>query len=252
MGSVNCDDKLCIWSYQVMESCVIYKATNNSNCQIPCKLEGCDFDITNGDDCQLWKCTFYPTTTAAPADLTLPQIAPKKKVLLNIVLIIFSLIALSIVMCVFVKKLRISVRAFLHTFVEDITLRVTSRFSRRARGFQVFHNQEQEQDQETPEGSAAGSSSPSITTESVQNPTAKPENDVVLSSTANISFESESDITVLVETPTQQTNPSEHISKRSRLSISKKFKKRAKAIFKKKKPSSFTCEMKPMTQTKTA
>lgn len=152
MGSVNCDDKVCHWSYKVMESCAIYKPTNNSNCQIPCKLEGCDFDITNGEDCQLWQCTFYQlfhstqssATTAVPADYTSPQPPSYKNVLFIIFGVIVGFIALSIVILAVVKKLRISACSFVHTCAATVAAAVCSQSSKRG-GFQAFRDEEEEE-----------------------------------------------------------------------------------------------------------
>jgi hypothetical protein len=62
--AIDCGDKECVLEYRVMPDCYLFLETNNTNCQIPCKLEGCETELHHFISCPVWLCE--PTTTSTP------------------------------------------------------------------------------------------------------------------------------------------------------------------------------------------
>lgn len=61
--SIHCHDKECSLSHQILANCVIFLHTNNSNCNIPCELDGCRKEMHHYMNCPIWNCIPYTTTT---------------------------------------------------------------------------------------------------------------------------------------------------------------------------------------------
>lgn len=109
MGSIDCVDKVCYWTYELVESCVVFqKGTNDSKCQIPCNLESCSFDIVNGIECQLWTCEFYPTPSPIITTTTqTPEPPPNENFITQILLFLLAFFSISIFIFALLKKCRI-------------------------------------------------------------------------------------------------------------------------------------------------
>ena len=92
MGSIDCVDKVCYLTYKIVESCVVYLATNNSECHIPCKLNGCQSKILNGVRCAIWTCEFYPTPIPIIPITTLPPPIPPPMPAHSVAVILLAII----------------------------------------------------------------------------------------------------------------------------------------------------------------
>jgi hypothetical protein len=113
MGSIDCGDKVCYLTYEILESCVVYLPTNSSECQIPCKLHGCKTRILNGVRCALWQCDLYPTPSPInPITTEPPQPLPTESIFGKVILAILGLFVLGIMLIVFLKKYHLGVRFF--------------------------------------------------------------------------------------------------------------------------------------------
>lgn len=106
MGSIDCGDKVCYLIHKIVESCVVYLATNSSQCQIPCILDGCEFRIYNGVRCAIWTCESYPTTTSSP---TPPP--ETSKIVAEIVLGILGSLAFGLLLVFLLRKYSLVPRA---------------------------------------------------------------------------------------------------------------------------------------------
>lgn len=60
---MDCGDKICDVRYQLVPTCIYYVFSNNSNCDIPCNLEGCLKEIRLNFVCPIWQCEEKVTTT---------------------------------------------------------------------------------------------------------------------------------------------------------------------------------------------
>lgn len=68
--SIDCGDKQCSLSHRILQNCVIYLHTNNTECAIPCKLDGCKTEMHHYINCPIWECTSYTTTTMTTTSST--------------------------------------------------------------------------------------------------------------------------------------------------------------------------------------
>jgi hypothetical protein len=64
----DCGDKQCFLEHHFVQTCAIYLPTNNTECQIPCKLKGCKHEIHHFISCPMWMC--LPHTTISPQTST--------------------------------------------------------------------------------------------------------------------------------------------------------------------------------------
>lgn len=69
--SIDCHDKECSLRHQILANCIVYLHTNNSNCNIPCKLDGCEKEMHHYINCPIWNCIPYTTTTSTTTSTTL-------------------------------------------------------------------------------------------------------------------------------------------------------------------------------------
>ena len=65
-SDVDCGSKICFLTHSVAENCYVYMPSNNSDCDIPCKLKGCKTELHHFIDCPIWRCFDVITTTAVP------------------------------------------------------------------------------------------------------------------------------------------------------------------------------------------
>lgn len=70
MASVDCIDKTCYLTHRIVEKCIFYIATNNSDCHIPCELSGCTKQIKLNYFCSIWTCEEKTTTTSTTTTTT--------------------------------------------------------------------------------------------------------------------------------------------------------------------------------------
>jgi hypothetical protein len=70
LGSVECSDKECVLEHKLMQNCIIYLHSNNTNCKIPCDLSGCRTEMHHFMNCPIWQCTFYPNTSTTTTTTT--------------------------------------------------------------------------------------------------------------------------------------------------------------------------------------
>ena len=67
---IDCGDKQCNVEYRVLPDCFLVLETNNTNCQIPCIMDGCDKELHHFIACPIWNCeaitTSTSTTTTSP------------------------------------------------------------------------------------------------------------------------------------------------------------------------------------------
>lgn len=74
---IDCGDKECYLEYRVIPDCNVILETNNSNCKIPCLLDGCDTELHHFIACPLWNCVpNVPTTTVATSTVTSTSTTP--------------------------------------------------------------------------------------------------------------------------------------------------------------------------------
>ena len=67
---IDCGDRQCFLEYKVLPDCFIYLETNNTNCIIPCKLEGCEREFHHFIVCPLWHCEVLTTSTKSTTSTT--------------------------------------------------------------------------------------------------------------------------------------------------------------------------------------
>lgn len=66
-----------------MQNCEVYLHTNNTDCNVPCKLRGCQKEMHHYINCPIWECSKYTTTpiptttTEAPTEATTSTTSPK-------------------------------------------------------------------------------------------------------------------------------------------------------------------------------
>ena len=67
---VDCGTTECFLETQLVQNCIYYLHTNNSNCDIPCKLEGCKTELHHFIMCPIWTCEDKSTTTSTTSTST--------------------------------------------------------------------------------------------------------------------------------------------------------------------------------------
>lgn len=60
---IDCGTKMCYLEYRVQPDCYLILETNNTNCKIPCLMEGCDTELHHFISCPVWNCELISTTT---------------------------------------------------------------------------------------------------------------------------------------------------------------------------------------------
>ena len=69
-SAIHCTDKDCFLEHVMMQNCKYYLQTNNTDCDIPCKLNGCQFELHHFILCPIWVCHNLTTTTFATTTAT--------------------------------------------------------------------------------------------------------------------------------------------------------------------------------------
>ena len=67
---IDCGDKQCYLEYRVIPDCYLILETNNTNCNIPCVMEGCDKELHHFIPCPLWNCEPITTSTTSTTTST--------------------------------------------------------------------------------------------------------------------------------------------------------------------------------------
>jgi hypothetical protein len=67
---IDCGNKICFLEYQVMPDCVLILETNNTNCKIPCVVNGCETELHHYIQCPVWNCQLVTTTTTSSTTTT--------------------------------------------------------------------------------------------------------------------------------------------------------------------------------------
>lgn len=62
---IDCGDKQCYVEYRVLSNCYLILETNNTDCQIPCTMNGCDTELHHFIPCPIWSCNPFTTTTSS-------------------------------------------------------------------------------------------------------------------------------------------------------------------------------------------
>jgi hypothetical protein len=62
---IDCGTKMCYLEYRVLADCNLILETNNTNCKIPCLIEGCDTELHHFILCPVWNCELITTTTSS-------------------------------------------------------------------------------------------------------------------------------------------------------------------------------------------
>ena len=63
--SIDCHDKECSLIHKIVPNCFVYLHTNDSHCNIPCELDGCEKELHHYINCPIWNCRPYTTTTSS-------------------------------------------------------------------------------------------------------------------------------------------------------------------------------------------
>ena len=62
-NDVDCGTKVCYLTHVMLTNCFVYLHTNNTECDIPCNLKGCERELHHFINCPFWQCHDIPTTT---------------------------------------------------------------------------------------------------------------------------------------------------------------------------------------------
>ena len=69
-SDVICDDKVCFVDYEIVADCYVYLHSNDTNCDIPCKLSGCQKELHHFISCPIWTCNAFTTTSTSKSTST--------------------------------------------------------------------------------------------------------------------------------------------------------------------------------------
>ena len=122
---IDCGDRQCYIEYKVLPDCFIYLETNNTNCIIPCKLDGCEREFHHFIVCPIWNCEAATTTTTmsttstttsttsmttttftTPRTTTTERPSSNKMSALIYTSIVFNIFLFAIVFAVIIHKIR--------------------------------------------------------------------------------------------------------------------------------------------------
>ena len=67
---VDCGSKICYLTHEVVDNCFLYIHKNNTDCEIPCKLDNCTRELHHFIACPIWHCHAIPTTTTTRTTTT--------------------------------------------------------------------------------------------------------------------------------------------------------------------------------------
>lgn len=67
---IECGDEECSLDYIFLSNCYVYLHSNSSDCDIPCKLNGCQKELHHFILCPQWTCTKLPTSTTTTTTTT--------------------------------------------------------------------------------------------------------------------------------------------------------------------------------------
>ena len=67
---IDCGDKQCYLEYRVLPDCYLILETNNTNCRIPCIMDGCDTELHHFIPCPVWNCEPITTSTTTRSTTT--------------------------------------------------------------------------------------------------------------------------------------------------------------------------------------
>jgi len=67
---IDCGDKQCYLEYRVMPDCYLILETNQTDCRIPCIMDGCDRELHHFIPCPLWNCELITTSTTSTTSTT--------------------------------------------------------------------------------------------------------------------------------------------------------------------------------------
>jgi hypothetical protein len=59
LTGIDCGDKECFLRHEMKKKCVLFLHTNNTDCEIPCKLDGCDTEVHSFMNCPIWECNLF-------------------------------------------------------------------------------------------------------------------------------------------------------------------------------------------------
>lgn len=83
MDPINCGDKECSLEHVMLQNCEVYLHTNNTNCNIPCELVGCETELHHFMNCPIWIChsittpsTTTITTTSTSSTTSTTELTP--------------------------------------------------------------------------------------------------------------------------------------------------------------------------------
>ena len=84
-SQVMCRDKVCFLDFVVVPDCYVYLYTNDTNCDIPCQVSGCQKELHHFISCPIWTCNDLTTTLSTficrliYITLTAPTLLAKSK-----------------------------------------------------------------------------------------------------------------------------------------------------------------------------
>lgn len=133
MSRVDCETKTCHLTFRIVENCLVYVASNLTDCEVPCKLEGCGIIHQHNTRCPIWICEDHTTTAStstSSASTSTEAPAPMPQSSLKVFL--YCLLAFAFVIMVITATLK-------RTFFKTLYLRIIHRRdSRRGRHCSFF------------------------------------------------------------------------------------------------------------------
>ena len=69
-SQVMCRDKVCFLDFVVVPDCYVYLYTNDTNCDIPCQVSGCQKELHHFISCPIWTCNDLTTTLSTSTSST--------------------------------------------------------------------------------------------------------------------------------------------------------------------------------------
>ena len=136
---IDCGDKQCFLEYRTLPDCYLVLETNNTNCRIPCIMDGCDKELHHFIPCPLWSCdpitstsstttstttkttstTTTPTTTSTTSSSTTTSNKPNKPSEMSPLIytsIVLNIFFVAILLAYVIVKCRIKITATLAGF----------------------------------------------------------------------------------------------------------------------------------------
>lgn len=106
-AEIDCDQKTCFLEYHFQKVCSVVSNNGAENCNVPCVLTSCNYELHKNINCPIWTCVPLPapfTTSVPPVTTTMsPDKSHQNEIIMIISLIVNVILFLAFSIVIFYK-----------------------------------------------------------------------------------------------------------------------------------------------------